>query len=126
MAKAHYLGFSSSLFETPENTFSAKNVELVKRDIYNHIFTSKGERVMMPGFGTRIPSLPFEPIDAKTLQIIDEDIREVINYDPRVKLLELRVIPLSDNNCVLAYVTVQYIELGTVETLHIEVPAGNS
>lgn len=126
MARSSYNGFSSSLFESSANTFSAKNIELIKQDLLNHIFTAKGERVMMPGFGTRIPSLPFEPIDSTTLRIIDEDIREVINYDPRVELLDLRVIPLSDNNCVVAYANVKYVELGVTDTLNIEVPVGSN
>jgi uncharacterized protein len=126
MAKIFYKGFSSQLWESGDRTFQARNKDVVKQDLLNHIFTSKGERVMMPGFGTRIPSLPFEPIDATTLKIVEDDIREVVNFDPRVELLDLNVLPLSDNNAILAYVTVQYLELGGVETFNIEVPAGNS
>ena len=81
---------------------------------------------MMPGFGTRIPSLAFEPIDQRTLNIIDTDLREVFAYDPRVELLDLKIIPMSDNNTILAYASLKYIELGKVDTLHIEVPAGNN
>ena len=80
---------------------------------------------MMPTFGTRIPSLPFEPIDELTLRIIEEDIREVINFDPRVSLLDLRILPMSDNNAIVAVVTVKYLELGGVETFNIDVPVGS-
>lgn len=122
----YYRGFStikSSPFDI--RGFSLQNQEVVKRDILNHIFTSKGERVMMPTFGTRIPSLPFEPLDDLTISIIDEDIREVINFDPRLHLMELKILPLSDNNAIVAVVTVRYLELNNVETFNIDIPVGN-
>jgi hypothetical protein len=53
-------------------------------------------------------------------------LREVFAYDPRVELLDLKIIPMSDNNTILAYASLKYIELGKVDTLHIEVPAGNN
>jgi phage baseplate assembly protein W len=120
-----YRGFSTKQWETTNLGFRIKNKEAVKRDLLNHIFTSKGERVMMPNFGTRIPSLPFEPIDEITMRVIEEDIREVINFDPRVGLLDLKILPLSDNNAIVAVVTVKYIELGGVETFNIDVPVGS-
>jgi phage baseplate assembly protein W len=126
MAKVLYRGFSTAAWEDGNRSFASKNIEVVKQDLLNHIFTVKGERVMMPGFGTRIPSLAFEPIDQRTLNIIDTDLREVFAYDPRVELLDLKIIPMSDNNTILAYASLKYIELGKVDTLHIEVPAGNN
>lgn len=126
MAKVLYRGFSTTAWEDGNRSFASKNIEVVKQDLLNHIFTVKGERVMMPGFGTRIPSLAFEPIDQRTLNIIDTDLREVFAYDPRVELLDLKIIPMSDNNTILAYASLKYIELGKVDTLHIEVPAGNN
>ncbi len=120
-----YRGFSTKHWDETNQGFSTRNKETVKRDLRNHIFTSKGERVMMPNFGTRIPSLPFEPLDENTLRIIEEDLREVINFDPRVRLLDLNILPLSDNNAIVAYVTIEYIELGGVETFNIDIPTGN-
>lgn len=126
MGRIFYRGFSTEAWEEGNRSFSENNLNIVKRDLLNHIFTAKGERVMMPNFGTRIPSLPFEPIDTKTLRIVEDDIREVINYDPRVELMDLKVIPMSDNNTILAYATIKYIELGKVDILRIDVPAGNN
>lgn len=124
MSQIFYKGFSTASFESDKKSFSVVNKEIVKRDILNHIFTQKGERVMMPKFGTRIPSLAFEPIDTITMDIIKEDLTEVIKYDPRVSLLGLQILPLSDNNTILAYVTIKYVETGDIDTLNIEVPVG--
>lgn len=120
MAKALYKGFSSFDWGT-RRTFGLTNIELVKRDLLNHIYTVKGERVMMPNFGTRIPMLAFEPNDVNTRAIIETDLKEVFNYDPRVKLIALNVMTLPDNNAIIALADLLYVEFNVQDTLHIEV-----
>ena len=121
MAKTiFYKGFSTKNYQN-KGTFLMTDVELVKADLLNHIYTIKGERVMMPNFGTRIPLLAFEPNDEKTLAIIEEDLTAVFNYDPRVKLLTLNLMTLPDNNAIIAVVDLFYIELNITDTLNIEV-----
>lgn len=115
-----YKGFSSYQYQT-EKTFGIMDVELVKLDLLNHIFTRKGERVMMPNFGTRIPDLAFEPLDGITLTILDEDLRAVVDFDPRVTLLDLVITPFPDNNAVVASVKLLYIELNIQGNLDINI-----
>ncbi len=120
-----YRGFSTlKAAGNPQSGFLTANVETVKRDLLNHIWTIKGERVMMPTFGTRIPMLAFEPLDQNTLQVVEEDLREVFNYDPRVELVELAVQALPDNNAIVAYADIRYIELEVAETLKLEFQVG--
>jgi phage baseplate assembly protein W len=115
-----YRGFSTADWRQRKTT-SLSNIDLVKRDLLNHIYTVKGERVMMPNFGTRIPILTFEPNDTETVKIIETDIREVCNYDPRVKLIDLKVLSLPDNNAIIALADLLYIEFNVRDVLHIEV-----
>lgn len=115
-----YRGFSSHEYHS-RNTFSIRDVELVKLDLLNHIFTRRGERVMMPGFGTRIPDLAFEPMDSITLSILEEDLRTVFNFDPRVRLIELVITPTPDSNAVTAAAKLLYIELNMVDTLDLNI-----
>lgn len=119
--KVAYRGFSTAKFEASGGTFSTANIETVKRDLLNHIWTELGERPMMPNFGTRIPTIAFEPCDDATAAVIEEDLRAVINYDPRVKLINLEVAQLPDNNAIVAFVDIEYIELNVQDTLHIEI-----
>lgn len=77
---------------------------------------------MMPNFGTRIPIMAFEPNDAKTIGIIEEDLTAVFNYDPRVKLLSLNVTALPNNNAIIAAANLLYIEFNVTDVLNIEVP----
>lgn len=115
-----YRGFSSYEYQN-KKTFGIKDVELVKLDLLNHIFTRRGERYMMPTFGTRIPDMAFEPLDEITLMIIDEDLRTVVGFDPRVKLQQLTVQPDYDNNTVVASLRLFYIELNITDNLDIHI-----
>jgi phage baseplate assembly protein W len=118
MIKGLYRGYSSHEYQNNKR-FNLTDVELVKLDLLNHIFTRRGERVMMPTFGTRIPDLPFEPLDQLTLDVLEEDLRAVFTFDPRVELLKLNIIPLYDQNAVIASARLQYIELNMVDNLDI-------
>lgn len=120
MSKGLYKGYSSHEY-FPRKTFSIQDVELVKLDLLNHIFTRRGERVMMPAFGTRIPDLAFEPLDDITLSILEEDLRMVFDFDPRVRLLELVINPSYDTNSVTAAARLLYIELNTVDDLDLNI-----
>ncbi len=115
-----YKGFSTANWlET--KSLSVTNIDLVKQDILNHIFTIRGERVQMPSFGTRIPLLTFEQNDDITKSIIEEDLKTVFEYDPRVKLLSLSVLSLPDNNAMVAMADLFYLEFNVSDVLRIEV-----
>lgn len=119
--KGLYKGFSSEQF-IKTKSFEQNDVEIVKTDLLNHIFTKRGERVMLPNFGTAIPELVFEPLDNGTLEILEDELRTVFNYDPRVELLELDIQPDFDSGTVIAAARVFYIELDLTDdfTLNIE------
>lgn len=124
--RALYRGFSTAGHrQRPETGFLTVDFETVKRDLMNHIYTLKGERVMMPSFGTRIPEMAFEPLDQDTLKIIEDDLRAVVDYDPRVELIEIAVQALPSNNAVVAWLDLRYLELNTTETLKLEFQVGN-
>lgn len=115
-----YRGFSSYHYQK-KKTFALKDVELVKVDLLNHIYTRRGERVMMPQFGTRIPDLAFEPLDEILLDIVEEDLLQVINFDPRVELLGLNVEPLYDLNTIRASVRLLYVELNLEFDMYLNI-----
>ena len=120
MAKGLYRGHSSYEYQN-NKSFSLTDIELVKLDLLNHIFTRKGERVMMPNFGTRIPDLAFEPLDNYTLSILDEDLRAVFAFDPRVELMALNIIPIPDSNTIIASAKLLYVELNMQGSLDINI-----
>lgn len=120
MINGLYRGYSTYEYQRTKK-FMLTDIELVKMDLLNHIYTRKGERVMMPNFGTRIPDLPFEPLDQITLDILEEDLRAVFAFDPRVQLLELQITPYYDNNAVIASARLLYVELSITGNLDLNI-----
>ena len=113
-----YKGFSSFQFEENKQ-FSQTDLELVKTDLIAHIFTSKGSRVMMPTFGSLIPDILFEPLDAITTELIEDELRACFEYDPRVELLNFDMQVDADRSSVQASAKLFYIELDRTDTLDL-------
>lgn len=76
-----YNGFSTY---NRRRKFTLTDFDLVRQDIFNHFSIRKGEKLMNPKFGTVIWSLMFEPFTDDIKELITNDIKTVINYDPRV------------------------------------------
>lgn len=56
------------------------------------LLTAPGERVMRPLFGCRIWELLFEPINANTLGLMADSVREAVGrWEPRVELEDVVV-----------------------------------
>lgn len=89
------------------------DVALVKNDLYNHIFTRKGERIKMPNYGTTIPDMLFEPLTDALLFDIDSQLRTVFRSDPRIEIISLDVYPFFDTQTVYIAANLRYIELDT-------------
>ena len=87
----------------------------------DEIFTIRGERLMMPKFGTRIPTLTFEICDNETVSIVREDLQQVFDNDPRVKTIALDVVPIPDKNALVAVAKILYIEFNVTKDLRIEI-----
>ena len=115
-----YRGYSSFEFEKSK-TFTLRDVELVKLDLLNHLFTQRGSRIMMPTFGTTIPELTFEPLDADTLDELYEQVKAVLDFDPRVEIIKLVIVPDYDTNSVVVEGSLFYIELDTVDDFNLNI-----
>jgi phage baseplate assembly protein W len=77
-----YRGFSTV---ANEKEFTLYDFELIKQDIINHFHIRQGEKLSDPSFGTIIWDLLFEPFTDDVRDAIVENVREIINYDPRVQ-----------------------------------------
>lgn len=120
-ATKFYKGFSTRSYHDQGGSFEVFNVRCIEEDLMNEIFTTRGERVMMPSFGTRIPLLVFELNDPESQNVMREDLTTVFNNDPRVKLLALDVLPAIDKNALVAIAKLNYIEFNVTKDLRIEV-----
>ena len=90
---ATFIGFSTDGKTKPP--FNLVDLDLVKQDILNQLKTSKGERVMRPNYGSIIKESLMNPLDALTIQDIEDDCIRIVNSDPRVSLINLNVAELE-------------------------------
>jgi|TARA_B100000700_G_scaffold67578_1_gene74749 phage baseplate assembly protein W len=76
-----------------------KNEAAIARSIRNIVFTSPGEKIFNPEFGSEISKVLFENIDEiSAISIKDEIETSIRNYEPRVNLEEVDIEPNYDNN----------------------------
>jgi hypothetical protein len=64
--------------------FTLTDFDLVRQDLFNHFSIRKGEKLMNPKFGTIIWDLLFEPLSDNIRDIITDDIKTIVEYDPRI------------------------------------------
>ena len=68
--------------------------ESVRESIWIVLGTSKGERVMRPGFGCGIYDLIFEVNSASTAGRVAQEVKDALLYfEPRIDVLEVQVQP---------------------------------
>ena len=76
-----------------------KNENAIARSVKNIVFTLPGEKFFDEDFGSRISASLFENIDAiSAAEIVDEIKQSLINYEPRIDLLDVQAFPNFDNN----------------------------
>ena len=115
-----YRGLSTFEFQR-NKSLSIRDIELVKLDLLNHIFTQRGTRVMMPNFGSIIPELAFEPLDEDLVDELYANLLDIFDYDPRVRTMSLSVTPDFDTNSVFAEARLYYVELDTVDDFELNI-----
>lgn len=92
--------------------------ELVKRDLLNTFYTKKGERVMRPNYGSIIWDLLMNPEDSLTNSEIIEDIKKIIDADPRVEYVDATIFTLE--YAIRIEVILKMLPFNNVDTLYLE------
>jgi len=83
-----YKGFSTV---NRSKKFRASDIDLVKQDLLNHFGIRKGEKLMQPNFGSIIWSLLFEPMSDSVNQLIINDVKQIVGYEPRLGLSNITI-----------------------------------
>jgi phage baseplate assembly protein W len=92
---------SMGFFRNPVNDdlIALKNENAIARSVRNIVFTERGEKVFDPIFGSRVSRILFENMDPVNAIAIKDEITLSINrYEPRVELINVKVIPDYDNH----------------------------
>ena len=99
--KRKFKDVSMSFEKNPLNDdlISLSNTSAIARSIRNIVFTSPGEKFFNPNFGSRISESLFENVDEVSALAIEDEIKSsIINFEPRVNLLNTNVVPNPDDN----------------------------
>ena len=82
-----------------DDLIGLKNTSAIARSLKNIVFTQPGEKFFNPDFGSRISESLFENVDDVSALAIEDEIRSsIINFEPRVNLLDVSVNPNPDDN----------------------------
>lgn len=110
-------------YTTRGETITSKQltgVELAKQDLMNHFSIRKGEKWTNPEFGSNLPYYVFQPLDEATVDLIEQDVYDVVTYDPRFRLMEQGVIVEEDNSSVTVIVRLFYLPTTTATQLELK------
>jgi phage baseplate assembly protein W len=89
------MGFSTQADTLTTKKFTLYNIDLVKQDLLNQFFTRKGERVMLPNYGTIIWDKLFEILNNGSRQEIIDDATRIVKSDPRVSLISINIFDID-------------------------------
>ena len=104
--------------------YTLTDTDLIKRDLLNHFYTKKGERVMRPNFGSIIWDMLMEPETPTLEEDIKEDIKRIVYLDPRVTLEE-SILYINDQT-IRAEVILRYYNIDQADTLFLEFTRRNA
>lgn len=107
-----YRGFSTLV---NAKKYVLTDFELAKRDLINYFNIRKGQKLMQPGFGTIIWDMLFEPLDEATQQTISQDIKKIVNYDPRLRVGQVAIS--QQDTGFLIQLTLSYVPNDQTDTI---------
>jgi phage baseplate assembly protein W len=113
---ATYYGYTT--IDRIKGSKTLTDIDLAKRDLMNHFYTRKGERVQNPEFGSILPDLVFEPLDSITESSAYEDVKRIIDSDPRWIEIET-LLNKPEEHTLNIKVRLQYNDTGTEEELFL-------
>ena len=99
--KRKFKDLSMSFESNPLNDdlVSLSDTSAIARSLRNIVFTSPGEKFFNPDFGSRITESLFENMDeVSALAIRDEIENSITRFEPRVNVIEVKVIPNFEAN----------------------------
>ena len=117
-----YSDFTKTLTTSPisNDLVVKKNEDSINESLRNLVLTERGERPMQPLLGCNVRSSLFDLMTPASLKIIEEQIRETIkNFEPRVELINVKVLGQFDENRV--QVTITYYAQNSQEPIVLNI-----
>lgn len=98
------------------------DIALVKQDLQNAINTRKGERLMNPEYGSIIWDLLFELKTPSIITEIENDLKRIIESEPRVLLQQMQIV--EQEHGYIGLITLYFVQFKTVDQLRLEFNSG--
>lgn len=98
MASYEYTGIAPPYSDF--STFFEEKVDqdILKASIVYIVLTQKGERVMLPEFGSDVHKMVFDQNDSTLASSLEREIREAVaRWDPRIELVDVEVTQTDEN-----------------------------
>lgn len=111
-----FVGYSS--VDTSIKQTQYTDLDLIKRDLINHFYTRKGERVMMPTFGSIIWDMIFEPMTPENIAIIVDDSTQIVAQDTRIQLQSINLVEYDHG--LQLQMNISYQPLNIVESFSLD------
>lgn len=105
---------------TTGDLYLVKDAKSVKQAIRNLVLTDYGERPFRPYIGSGVRGLLFELSDDLTSTLLKDNIRRTIeNYEPRARILNIKVELAPDENSLRVRIEFQVVTSSEVATLDV-------
>lgn len=111
---ALYVGYSTI---DQNKSVTLTDADLIKRDLINHFYIRKGEKLMNPDFGTIIWDSIFEPYTEQLRAAIVDDVTRIARYDPRLRVDQILVDQFEHG--ILIELRLEYVDTNELETLKL-------
>lgn len=107
--RVYYSDFKTSFDFQKGDLITLTNDDSVRQSLRNIFLTNSGDR-LFSAMDSGMRALLFEPISSVTEAIIENKVRLAIqNYEPRVKILDLRINGSEEDDAYLITLTVSII-----------------
>lgn len=107
-----YRDIATSFARNPitKDVGSVINENSIKQALKNMILTRRGERLFNPNSGSEVYASLFEPLDPFMMDLIRSEILNTIqNYEMRIQVISLEVIPIYENNSLQVILTYRIV-----------------
>ena len=112
--------FGYTTINQPYTSKSLSGLDLAKQDLLNHFKIRKGEKWSNPDFGCDLELYVFEPLDQATQDAIEEEVYNVVSYDPRFEVNNSDISVNHDTHSVTVNVKLTYLPTTTATDLQIK------
>tara|TARA_B110001454_G_C12706886_1_gene428983 strand:- start:260 stop:643 length:384 start_codon:yes stop_codon:yes gene_type:complete len=112
--------FGYTTINEPYTSKALTGLDLAKQDLLNHFKIRKGEKWTDPTFGCNLELYVFQPLDDITRTSINEEVYNVVNYDPRFEVSDSNIRVDQDSHSVTVNVKLTYLPTTTATELQIK------